>query len=105
MIITKARQLYQARKMSKKFYAAYRATRDPLEIFKREEEFPGAPAFEGSHFTGAEELVYHLQEQPGQVEKRTRVTNAALGSLKGPAPLIFWPVRSPPKSVPRLLRR
>jgi biopolymer transport protein ExbB/TolQ len=32
VIITKARQLYQARKMSKKFYAAYRGTRDPLRF-------------------------------------------------------------------------
>lgn len=30
VIITKARQLYRARKMARKFFAAYRATRDPF---------------------------------------------------------------------------
>ena len=82
VIITKARQLYQARKMSKKFYSAYRATRDPLEIFKREEEFPGAPAFE-VYFTGAEELVYHLKNNPVEVAKRLKVTNPPMESIKG----------------------
>jgi len=82
VIITKARQLYQARKMSKKFYGAYRGTRDPLEIFKREEEFPGAPAFE-VYFTGAEELVYHLKNNPVEVAKRSKITNPSMNSIKG----------------------
>jgi biopolymer transport protein ExbB/TolQ len=34
VIITKGRQLLRANKMSKKFYKAYRDTRDPLEIAK-----------------------------------------------------------------------
>ena len=63
VIISKARQLIRARRMSKKFYAAYRATRDPLDIYRRNEEFDGAPAYE-LYFTGAEEAEYHLKNNP-----------------------------------------
>ena len=34
VIITKAIQLYRAVKSGKRFFTSYRATRDPLEIFK-----------------------------------------------------------------------
>ena len=54
VIITKGRQLIRARKMGKKFFAAYRATRDPLELHRKQEEFDGAPAYE-LYCTGAEE--------------------------------------------------
>src|SRR3974390_1540414 len=60
VIITKGRQLYRARKMSKKFFAAYRSTRDPLEMYRKKEEFDGAPAYE-LYYTGGEEAEYHLK--------------------------------------------
>src|SRR5580765_605363 len=66
VIITKSRQLLRAIKMSKKFYKAYRATRDPLEIARRAEEFDGAPAYE-VYYTGAEETEYQLKNNPVQV--------------------------------------
>lgn len=66
VIITKARQLYRARKMTKKFFAAYRGTRDPLHIFGTKQEFDGAPAY-GLYFTGAEELEYHLVNNPVRI--------------------------------------
>src|SRR6516162_424981 len=68
VIITKGRQLYRARKMSKKFFAAYRATRDPLEIYRKKEEFDGAPAYE-LYYTGGEETEYHLKNNPVQIER------------------------------------
>jgi len=68
VIITKGRQLYRARKMAKKFFAAYRATRDPLELFRSKKEFDGAPAYE-LYYTGAEETEYHLKNNPIQVAK------------------------------------
>src|SRR5439155_2178946 len=46
VIITKIRQLYRAWKMSKKFFGAYRATRDPRDLVRKQEEFDGAPGFE-----------------------------------------------------------
>ena len=66
VIITKGRQLYRARKAGKKFFKAYRETRDPLEIARRGEEFDGAPAYE-LYYTGAEETEYHLKNNPVQV--------------------------------------
>ncbi len=67
VIITKGRQLYRARKMGKKFFAAYRATRDPLDIQRTKKEFDGAPAYE-LYVTGAEETEYHLKNNPVLVE-------------------------------------
>ncbi|HEY4417032.1 MAG TPA: MotA/TolQ/ExbB proton channel family protein [Verrucomicrobiae bacterium] len=63
IIITKFRQLYIARAAAKKFFAAYNATRDPLDIHKRGEEFNGAPAYQ-LYNRGAEEVMYHLKNNP-----------------------------------------
>ena len=67
IIITKFRQLYIARRAAKKFFAAYNATRDPLDIKKRGEEFDGAPAYQ-LYDRGADELAYHLKNNPVQVK-------------------------------------
>jgi biopolymer transport protein ExbB/TolQ len=66
VIITKARQLYRARKAGKKFFEEYRSTRDPMELFRQKKEFDGAPAFE-LYVTGAEEMAYHLKNNPIQI--------------------------------------
>ena len=63
VIITKFRQLWIARKASKKFYAAYSATRDPMDIRNRGEEFDGAPAYQ-LYIRGADEVAYHLKNNP-----------------------------------------
>lgn len=76
VIITKARQLLRARKMGKKFFAAYRATRDPLEIARRGEQFDGAPAYE-VYYTGAEETEYHLKNNPVQIVQVKSLASAA----------------------------
>jgi len=81
VIINKARQLYKASTMSKKFFASYRSTRDPMEIFNKNDEFIGAPAYE-VYFTGAEELAYHLKNNPVTVKGKTRVSMAAFDSVK-----------------------
>lgn len=67
VILSKSRQLYKATKMSKKFYTAYRSTRDPMELFTKEKEFSGSPAYE-VYYTGAEELAYHLKNNPIEVK-------------------------------------
>ena len=66
VIITKARQLIRARKAGRKFFEDYRSTRDPMELFRQKKEFDGAPAFE-LYVTGAEEVAYHLKNNPVQV--------------------------------------
>jgi biopolymer transport protein ExbB/TolQ len=63
IIITKARQITIARKWTKKFLATYASTRDPLDIKRREEDFTGAPAYQ-LYIRGADELEYHLKNNP-----------------------------------------
>jgi len=71
VMINKGRQLYKASRMSKKFFTAYRATREPLEIFNKNDEFSGAPAYE-VYYAGAEELGYHLKNNPVEVQARSK---------------------------------
>jgi biopolymer transport protein ExbB/TolQ len=72
VIITKARQLMRARKMGKKFFADYRSTRDPLEMFRQKKVYDGAPAYE-VYVTGAEELAYHLKNNPVAIAASKRL--------------------------------
>jgi len=67
IIITKFRQLMIARKATKKFFAAYNSTRDPLDIQRKGEEFDGAPAYQ-LYIRGADELAYRLKNNPVQVQ-------------------------------------
>jgi biopolymer transport protein TolQ len=69
IIITKGRQLAIARKWARKFFTAYEATRDPMEIKRKGETFEGAPAY-NLYLRGIEELEYHLQTYPVQVKSR-----------------------------------
>src|ERR1051326_6321192 len=82
VIITKARQLIRARAAAKRFFEAYRATRDPLEIARRGEEFDGAPAYE-LYYTGAEETEYHLKNNPVEVVRTKSIAPAANGAGTG----------------------
>jgi biopolymer transport protein TolQ len=72
IIITKARQLYIARNLGKKFFAAYNETRDPLDVKNKGEEFEGAPAYQ-LYIRGADEVEYHLKNNPVTVEPRLHV--------------------------------
>src|ERR1019366_1927976 len=81
IIITKFRQLYIARKAAKKFFAAYGATRDPLDIKKRGEEFDGAPAYQ-LYARGAEELHYQYQNNPVTVKGERRISRASFEAVK-----------------------
>jgi biopolymer transport protein ExbB/TolQ len=76
VIISKTRQLIRAKKTTKKFYVAYRATRDPLQIFRQKEEFDGSPAYE-LYITGAEEIDYHLKNNPVEITEIKSMNNSA----------------------------
>ncbi len=76
VIIKKARQLYLAQKAGKKFFEAYRATRDPLELFNKKSDFADAPAFE-VYAAGAEELAYHLKNNPVTVRPKAKSGSAS----------------------------
>lgn len=76
IIITKFRQLMIARKATKKFLAAYGSTRDPLDIQRRGEEFDGAPVYQ-LYIRGADEVAYHLKNNPVQVQTVGRLNPVA----------------------------
>ncbi len=81
IIITKFRQLYIARRAAKKFFAAYGATRDPLDIKKRGEEFDGAPAYQ-LYIRGADELDYQYKNNPVTVKGERRISRASFEAVK-----------------------
>jgi biopolymer transport protein ExbB/TolQ len=64
IIITKARQLYLARKSAARFFAAYNATRDPLDVQREGSVFRWAPVFR-VYSSGAAELEYQLGKATG----------------------------------------
>jgi len=79
IIITKFRQLSIARKATKKFLAAYAATRDPLDIQRKGEEFEGAPAYQ-LYIRGADELAYQLKNNPVAIEDTPNLTSTGEGN-------------------------
>src|SRR6266404_1548398 len=81
VIITKGRQLWRARRAAKKFFAAYRSTRDPLDLHRKKQEFDGAPAYE-VYFTGAEEMNYHLTNSPVQVNGKPHISRASFDFVR-----------------------
>lgn len=81
IIISKARQIMIARKWTKKFFAAYNESRDPLDIRKKAAAFDGAPAYE-VYIRGADELDYQLQNHPVMVKGRQRVTMASFDAVR-----------------------
>jgi len=79
IIISKARQLGIARKWARKFFTAYEASRDPLDVKRKGETFEGAPAYQ-LYIRGADELEYHLKNYPVQVKARPdQTSDATLG--------------------------
>src|SRR5882672_2972969 len=81
IIITKFRQLYIARKWARKFFAAYAATRDPLDIKRKGEDFEGAPAYQ-LYTRGADELEYQLKNNPKTVNGERRISTVAFEAVK-----------------------
>jgi len=80
VIINKSRQLSKAGKQSKAFFAAFRETRDPLELFRAKKEFEGAPAYE-MYMAGVEEAAFQLEHNPIQVKGETKFSAAGLESV------------------------
>jgi biopolymer transport protein TolQ len=81
VIFTKGWQLFRARRVARRFFEAYRTTRDPLELHRRKEEFDGAPAFE-LYAAGAEELEYHLKEHPVEIRGQRRIAAVSFEAVK-----------------------
>ncbi|MDB6054883.1 MAG: MotA/TolQ/ExbB proton channel [Verrucomicrobiales bacterium] len=81
IIISKFRQLTLARKWSKRFFAAYLGTREPLDIRRKGDEFEGSPAYQ-LYLRGADELDYHLKNNPKLVKGEKKISSAAFEAVK-----------------------
>jgi biopolymer transport protein ExbB/TolQ len=81
IIITKFRQLSIARRAAKKFFTAYSATRDPLDIKRKGESYDGAPAYQ-LYSRGADELDYHLKHNPITVKNHHRISVQSFEAVK-----------------------
>jgi biopolymer transport protein ExbB/TolQ len=81
VIITKGRQLLRANKMGKRFFAAYRESKDPLALARKGGEFDGAPAFE-LYATGTDEINYHLEHNAITVRGQKRVSSGAFDTVR-----------------------
>ncbi len=81
IIITKFRQLSIARRAAKKFFAAYGATRDPLDIKRKGGNYEGAPAYQ-LYSRAADELDYHLKHNPVTVKGQRRISTASFEAVK-----------------------
>lgn len=81
VIISKLRQLWIARRMAKKFFAAYEATSNPLDLRRSGQEFDGAPAYE-LYTAAAEEVEYHLQNNPVEVNGARRIMKSSLDAIQ-----------------------
>jgi biopolymer transport protein ExbB/TolQ len=81
VIITKIFQLTRASRMSKKFFAAYHETHDPLELHRQGLKFVGAPAYE-LYTAGQEELHYQLEKHPVYVRGNRRISTPAFDSVR-----------------------
>lgn len=76
VMITKGRQLSKARRASRKFFSAYRATRVPLELSQSDKKFDGAPAYE-VYMVACEELQYHLKNYSVKAGAKTKIGPAS----------------------------
>jgi biopolymer transport protein TolQ len=81
IILSKFRQLLIARAATRKFLVAYGATRDPLDIQRSEQEFDGAPAYQ-LYIRGADELTYHLKNNPVIIKDQQRISTASFDAVR-----------------------
>jgi biopolymer transport protein TolQ len=81
VIITKILQLTRAGRATRKFFAAYHETRDPLDLHRKQAEFDGAPAYE-LYCAGVKELQFQLSEHPVVVNGHTWITQSNFDSVR-----------------------
>jgi biopolymer transport protein ExbB/TolQ len=81
VIITKFRQIWVAKRASKKFFNTFRDTRDPMEIARKGLEFDGSPAFE-VYYAGAQELEYQLKHNPVQIQGKKHISTTSFESVR-----------------------
>ena len=81
VIITKIFQLARAGRATRKFFAAYHASREALDIHRSGAKFDGAPAYE-LYTAGREELQFQLTKHPVVVKGEAKITQAGFDSVR-----------------------
>jgi biopolymer transport protein TolQ len=81
VIITKTLQIWRATQATKKFFAAYRETHEPLELHRKQVEFDGAPAYE-LYTAGITELQFQLTKHPVIVKGEAKITQAGFDLVR-----------------------
>lgn len=81
VIISKAFQLYRARRMSTRFFAAWKATEDPMELARANKEFDGSPAYE-VYRAAAEEVDHQLATHPLLIRGEKRMSLSSFDLVK-----------------------
>jgi biopolymer transport protein TolQ len=81
VIVSKTLQLSRASRVSKRFFAAYRATRNPLDLYRSAKTFEGAPAYE-LYSAAVEELNHYLATPPAAEGGGQRISSSAFESIR-----------------------
>jgi biopolymer transport protein TolQ len=81
VIVSKTLQFAKASRMTRRFFTAYRATRDPLELQRNGATFDGAPAYE-LYCAAVEELNHHLAAQSAVPGSERRISASAFESIR-----------------------
>jgi biopolymer transport protein ExbB/TolQ len=81
VIITKVFQLGRASRATRKFFAAYRESREALDLHRSGVKFDGAPAYE-LYISGQEELEFQLIKHPVVVKGEAKITQAGFDSVR-----------------------
>ncbi|MEN9573070.1 MAG: hypothetical protein RL514_925 [Verrucomicrobiota bacterium] len=81
VMISKTRQIWIARRAAKKFFTAFRESRDPLELARKGQEFEGAPAYE-VYYAGAQELEYQLKHNPVDIHGKPHISAISFESVQ-----------------------
>ena len=81
VIVSKTLQLARASRMSKRFFAAYRASRDPLDLHRSGTTFEGAPVQE-LYSAGVEELNHYLATPRAAPASAGRISASAFESIR-----------------------
>jgi biopolymer transport protein ExbB/TolQ len=81
VIINKFFQLRRARSASRKFFAAWKESKDPMDIARSGKEFDGAPAYE-VYRAAAEDVDYHLSKHPLMIKGEKRISLTAFDLVK-----------------------
>lgn len=81
VIISKIFQLSRASRASKRFFAAYHESHDPLELHRKQLKFVGAPAYE-LYTAGVDELNYQLDKNTVYVDGARRISTSGFDSVR-----------------------